>query len=278
MLPAGEVRLTVSGTSDTGSIRAVNEDSFIAEFPLFLVADGMGGHARGDQASQTAAATLRSHLVGETLPTPAQVLTAISAANDAVIALSAESGDQKLSGTTIAGVVAVLTTDGHSAHWMAFNVGDSRIYSWNGRHLEQLSVDHSAVQELVDAGLLTDAAAREHPDRNVITRAIGAQLDVDADVWLLPISSAQTFLLCSDGLTKELDDDEIALQLSAHGAAPSSSNISETLVEAAINAGGRDNVTVVVVASSLEGAEVDTENTNERGMRMRDLEDTTPRA
>ena len=93
---------------------------------------------------------------------------------------------------------------------MVFNIGDSRVYSWDGRTLEQLSVDHSAVQELVDAGLISAEDAERHPDRNVITRALGADEFVDPDVWLIPATGRQVFLICSDGLSKEVDDEQLA--------------------------------------------------------------------
>ncbi|MCU1509188.1 MAG: hypothetical protein JWQ12_1453 [Glaciihabitans sp.] len=246
-LPGASARIVVSARSEVGHVRLVNEDSFIAQSPLFLVADGMGGHARGDRASQAVVAELGERISADFLPTAADILNAIRTANDAVISL-AQQDDGAMSGTTLAGVALVATSDGTAAQWMAFNVGDSRIYSWDGRVLEQLSVDHSAVQELVDAGLLSDEDARVHPNRNVITRAIGARSDVDADVWLLPVAGAQSFLICSDGLTKELDDDEIAELLGRHD---DENTIADVLVEAANAAGGRDNITVVAVQSTL---------------------------
>ena len=112
-----------------------------------------------------------------------------------------------VAGTTLTGVALVDAGDGAGFHWMVFNIGDSRVYAWDGRTLEQLSVDHSAVQELVDAGLISAEDAERHPDRNVITRAIGADEVVDPDVWLIPATGRQVFLICSDGLSKEVDDD-----------------------------------------------------------------------
>jgi serine/threonine protein phosphatase PrpC len=274
-LAASELTLSVSATSDTGSVRLVNEDSYIAEFPLFVVADGMGGHARGDQASQTAIAVLGSRLVSSGVPSAAAVVAAIGAANTAVVELSEGNEGAGISGTTLAGISLVLADDGASAHWMAFNIGDSRIYTWNGRRLQQLSVDHSAVQELVDAGALTELEAREHPDRNVITRAIGVRSDVDADVWLLPVASLQAFLLCSDGLTKELDDEDIASLISAHGADPLA-DLTETLVEAAKRKGGHDNITAVFVELQHQDDLVVSDSTSQRDTAQI-LEDTTPR-
>jgi len=278
-LPMGDAHLTLSACSVVGSVRSVNEDSFLAQTPLFVVADGMGGHERGDRASQTVISVLLDQVPADTVPSPAQVLAAITSANEAVRELTADDGRRLMSGTTLAGVALVTANDGASTHWMAFNVGDSRIYSWDGRRLEQLSVDHSAVQELIDAGLLTDAAAREHPDRNIITRAVGASDLVDADVWLMPVGGSQTFLICSDGLTKELDDTEIAHLLAEHGSDGHALSIAEALVTAANDAGGKDNITVVVLDSQMEGTSSDNESTNERSLTARALlEDTRPRA
>jgi serine/threonine protein phosphatase PrpC len=275
-IAGADAAIEVSASTAIGRVRLVNEDSFVAEFPVFAVADGMGGHERGDLASQLAASVLRERLAGDAPTTSAAVLAAIEAANAAVFELSSTFGDDAMSGTTVAGIALVETDERRSVHWMAYNVGDSRIYTWNGRALVQLTVDHSAVQELVDAGLITEEAAREHPDRNVITRAMGAAAEVDADVWLLPITSAHTFLLCSDGLTKELDDDEIARILSS---AEGPDAASEQLVEAASAAGGRDNITAVVVTLEQESAVAETSGTHTRS-RLNDavLEDTTPRA
>ena len=278
-LPSGEARLVVSAQTAIGTVRSVNEDSYLAATPLFVVADGMGGHERGDRASQTVIAVLQDQLQEGTLPTPAMVLTAITDANVAVRALTGDNGQRLISGTTLAGLALVESQEG-SVHWMAFNVGDSRIYSWNGRVLEQLSVDHSAVQELVDAGQITELAARSHPERNVITRAVGAEDLVDADVWLLPIGGAQSFVLCSDGLTKELDDTAIARLLAEYGSdgAAHPATIADALVDAANRAGGKDNITVVVLDCSIEGAHLDDDNTNERSLLAAHLEETRPRA
>jgi len=253
-LPTSVVRLVFSARSDVGSVRAVNEDSLRAQSPVFLVADGMGGHARGDLASQTVVGVFDEHIEADVPSTPERILDAIHSSNDAVRDLSAF-GDigAAVSGTTLAGVAVVDAGDGEGFHWMAFNVGDSRIYTWDGSKLEQLSVDHSAVQEMVDAGLISAEEAEKHPERNVITRAIGADEFVDTDVWLLSLADRQAFLICSDGLTKELDSDEITRVLLAHtDAADGQGNVADALVDEAIARGGRDNITVVFVESRME--------------------------
>ncbi|QEO16284.1 serine/threonine-protein phosphatase [Agromyces intestinalis] len=260
-MPDESAVLTHSARSDVGRVRQVNEDAVLAEAPVYVVADGMGGHARGDAASRAALDTFRRHLEFGRPVRPEQVLDAIHSANTAVRALSAEGEEgTAVAGTTLAGVALVDAGDAGGLLWMAFNVGDSRIYGWDGRHLAQVSVDHSAVQELVDAGVISPDEAERHPDRNVITRALGADDWVDPDVWLLPAAGRQVFLLCTDGLTKELDTESIAriLAAGAHGSAGE-------LVDAAVARGGRDNVSVVVVESEIgEIAGHDDETTRDR--------------
>jgi serine/threonine protein phosphatase PrpC len=254
-LPGNTVRLTFSARSDIGSVRKVNEDSVMAQSPVFLVADGMGGHAHGDAASQTVIRVFGEHIEADAPSTPERILDAIHSSNDAVRDLSAEDDyGTAISGTTLAGVAFVDagvaagddTGEERGFQWMVFNVGDSRIYSWDGSSLVQLSVDHSAVQEMVDAGLISAHDAEHHPERNVITRAVGADEFVDADVWLLPASGERAFVICSDGLTKELDDREIA-RLLTH--VPDTTAVADALVNAALERGGRDNVSVVFVRS-----------------------------
>lgn len=275
-LPRGSAVIAHSAQSDVGRVRSVNEDSFLAEAPVFLVADGMGGHARGDAASQAVVETFRRHLEAGRPSSPEQVLDAIHSSNEAVRALSAEGEEgTAVAGTTLTGVALVDAGDGAGFHWMVFNIGDSRVYAWDGRNLEQLSVDHSAVQELVDAGLIRADEAERHPDRNVITRAIGADDVVDPDVWLIPAAGRQVFLICSDGLSKEVDDEQLAQILA--GDTGHAVGLAGELVEAALEHGGRDNVTVIVVESDL-GANDDDESTRDRpGSASRANEDTTPR-
>jgi len=260
-LPLTTLRLFVGSRTDLGSVRRVNEDSLVATPPVFLVADGMGGHARGDAASQAVARVFSSAFPIDKPTTVDAVTSALQLANDEVRALSelAEEGPA-LSGTTVTGVALVATGSGkgddsardrHGLYeWMVFNVGDSRVYVWDGDDLTQISVDHSAVQELVDAGLISAEDAELHPDRNVITRAIGASARVDADVWLMPLAGTRTFVLCSDGLTKELADDSIARILRDADERGEADRVADLLVEAALDAGGRDNVTVVVVRTA----------------------------
>ncbi|WP_403023757.1 PP2C family protein-serine/threonine phosphatase [Salinibacterium sp. GXW1014] len=273
-LPEGELALDFSFASDVGNVRRLNEDSLLAAPPVFLVADGMGGHSFGDRASQSVVATFRSTLGTVDAPSPESVVATIASANEALMAMR-EPGNDSVSGTTLTGLALVSTVSGY--RWMVFNVGDSRVYRWDGRALEQVTVDHSAVQELLDAGQITALEALNHPHRNVVTRAIGVHDEVDADVWLLPVTGKQTFLVCSDGLSRELADDQIAQILAGHDPEGSGSTIAERLVEAALAAGGRDNVSVIVVDSQMLAAvSTDHDDTNESGLAQH-LEDTRPR-
>jgi protein phosphatase len=144
-------------------------------------------------------------------------------------------------GTTATGLAALETAGGD--HLMVFNVGDSRVYRLSGGRLEQLTVDHSEVQELVLAGVITKEQARTHPRRNVVTRALGSDASMMPDHWLLPAIGGDRYLVCSDGLFSELPDEVIRPLL----AAGTPQQAADALVSAANDAGGRDNVTVVVV-------------------------------
>ena len=260
------VRFRISVASDRGLVRQVNEDSFLAVPPIFLVADGMGGHAFGDRASQLTARVLHNELGTELPLRPAAVLSAMREANARVQQID----ENEFAGTTLAGVALVRDSDDARPHWMAFNIGDSRIYLWNDGVLTQLSVDHSAVQELVDEGVITALEASQHPDRNIVTRAVGVADDVDPDLWFLAAGGSQTFMICSDGLTKELDDETIRGLLDAQGAVDSPA---DRLVAAALAAGGADNVTVVVVESEV----VDDDPDLAAGAVPQRLEETLPR-
>ncbi|QNE34533.1 PP2C family protein-serine/threonine phosphatase [Leifsonia shinshuensis] len=265
-------RVEVSARSDTGAVRHVNEDSYLAQDPVFVVADGMGGHARGDVASRTAVESLARTLPAGATPTPEEVITAIDEANAAVRALSdAEETGAAVAGTTLTGVVRVRVPERAAEEWMVVNVGDSRVYGWDGRQLSRLTVDHSAVQELVDAGLISPEQAAVHPERNVITRALGAEDFVDTDSELLPETGRQTFLICSDGLTRELGDETIAELLAGDPDDPAA-----VLVEAAVAAGGHDNVTVIVVESRPGDDAPAAVDTRDR-LAGRELDDTQPR-
>ncbi len=287
---AGELRIQVASASHAGMVRAVNEDSLLAEPPVFAVADGMGGHSFGDRASATAVHALREEFDPGRTTDPDEVFAAIQRANAAVRDLTAraEGGAPLIAGTTLAGVAAVVEHPGAEPRWMVFNLGDSRVYRWGDPDgLHRISVDHSLVQELMDAGLIDEDGARRHPERNVITRALGAADDVHAEAWLLPATPSQTFLICSDGLTKELDDLRIAELLLPLGPDESPDAVVDRLLAAALAAGGADNISVVLVRGEYRGTSGSTsgnaagvdEQTRERGLfaLSPELDDTRPR-
>ncbi|MGK9146175.1 protein phosphatase 2C domain-containing protein [Plantibacter flavus] len=260
--------LRSEGRTDTGRIRRLNEDSYYAGAPAFVVADGMGGHERGDVASRELSTAIARGIPLDTPTTTEAVVTTIVAANAAIRSVPTQGG---IIGTTVAGLALVALSPQTDLHWMVFNVGDSRVYTWTDGVLRRITVDHSAVQELIDAGEITELEARDHPERNIVTKAIGVEADIDPDVWLLPAVGRQRFLLCSDGLTGELSDDGIAQVLSEgfEGAA-------DRLVDLALLAGGRDNVTALVVdavSTSLMSAGPGYDDAGHLGY----LEETLPR-
>ena len=222
--------------TSTGRVRRVNEDSYLVLPPLFAVADGMGGHDAGEVASAVAIDVLARYARGGPLSVDA-VLAALDEANRAVIGRD----EANRMGTTVTGLASLVTPAG--SQLMVFNVGDSRVYRLAGDQFGQLTVDHSEVQELVLAGAITPEQARTHPRRNIVTRALGSDFVVRPDHWLLPPLAGDRYLVCSDGLTGELTDEEILPLLRAGN----QQQAAEALVAAADEAGGHDNTTVIVV-------------------------------
>lgn len=242
-------RLRVGSATDTGRVREHNEDAALAEGGVFTVADGMGGHAAGEVASSIVVETLRELTTRSTL-TGDDVTDQLRLANQRIREAVVARPEQRGMGTTATGLVLV-TAEG-TRRWLAFNIGDSRVYRLAEGQLTRVSVDHSEVQQLVDAGVITEAEARVHPARNVVTRSMGTDSGRHADVWPLPVRAGERFLLCSDGLTNELTDDVLRELLEAHDDPQATA---DELVRAAVAAGGRDNVTVVVVAIDDDGAD-----------------------
>lgn len=237
----------VGAATDVGHRRERNEDSMLAEGSVYVVADGMGGHAAGDVASALAVQAFRPLASRDDL-TPDDVVAATHEANRAIMASAAEHREQGGMGTTLTGVVAVVL-DGEPA-WAVVNVGDSRTYRWSGGELRQLSIDHSEVQELLDLGALTPDEAVRYVRRNVVTRSLGHESGDEVDVRVLPRQPGEWFVACSDGLTDELDDAALAKVLGSALRSPGDEQgAAEALVSAALRAGGRDNVTVVVIGT-----------------------------
>ena len=239
-VPGGaRVRLSWAAVTDVGRRRKANEDSFIARSPIFAVADGMGGHLSGDLASDAVVRRLDEHVTGDIVP-PMHVEYALEQATRDIDVIA---GDSEIGvGTTVTGAMLALVEG--QPHFAVFNIGDSRVYSFVGNKLRQVTVDHSLVQELLDAGRITRSQAAKHPDGNIITRAVGFQAVPTPDWTLVPARTGLRLLVCSDGLTGELDDKRIRLNLAAGLSAKETAG---ALVDAALASGGRDNVTVVIV-------------------------------
>ena len=224
--------------TDVGLKRKANEDSYLSGFPVFVVADGMGGHDAGDRASQAVVHELSS-LVGQEGVGPDELAEVLDRAQAAVGLIADET--ERGAGSTLTGVI--VTMQGSIAHWLVFNVGDSRVYRLREGELTQLTVDHSVMQQLLDDGTLDPADIEAYPGKNVITRAMGAD-DSDADYWLHPIVQNERLLLCSDGLSGEVSDDVIRTTLLT---TPGAQAAADVLVSLALQNGGKDNVTVIVL-------------------------------
>jgi len=229
--------------SDTGRQRNANEDSFFVRPPIFVVADGMGGAQAGEVASKTAADAFDVDLPDGP---PEQILReTILSANRSIHELARNDPSRAGMGTTLtAAIVSAEREEVAIGH-----VGDSRAYRLRGGRLEQLTRDHSLVEEMRRKGQLTDAQAEDHPQRSIITRALGPEPEVEPDVHSVPAAPGDVFLICSDGLTTMLDEAQIGKLLAR---ATSMSAATRALVDEANRAGGRDNITVL--AFRLEDA------------------------
>lgn len=243
-MTVSSVVLNVASLTDKGLKRTANEDSVLDASPVFLVADGMGGHEAGDRASAAVVAAFEP-LRGRAVEID-DVRDALSRAAAVVEDIAAE--HRRGAGSTVTGV-ALLEHEG-TPHWLVFNVGDSRVYRHHGNELTQLTIDHSLGQELVDAGELRAEDLASFSQRNVITRAIGAP-DSTADSWLLPVVDGERLLLCSDGLSGEVSDEAIRATLTMTGRPETAA---AALVRRALQAGGRDNVSVIVIDVVSGGA------------------------
>lgn len=231
-------------TTHAGRRRAANEDSFHAARGVYLVADGMGGHEAGARASATAVAIL-CELGGSANTTVDDVRDAVRDAHRAIARIETQPG--RGAGTTISGVIAI--EHGGVPTWLVANVGDSRTYRFADGQLQQVTVDHSLVQELVAAGEVSPSEARTYARRHVITRALGGLVEPQPDCWHMPMVPGERLLICSDGLSDDVSAGDIAAVLSAQ---PHPQLAADQLVNCALLAGGRDNITVVVVDVSAD--------------------------
>lgn len=242
------VELHCGAATDVGHVRETNQDSFCAAPPVFVVADGMGGHHGGEVASAIVVeefARLARDGYDRTRA-PAVVNAALAESHRRI----REYGDQHraegdpdwYAGTTV--VAALLCEDREGPKWLLANLGDSRAYKLDGRSLEQVSVDHSFVQELVDAGEIAAESAATHPDRHLVTRALGGPVLGEPDFFVLPFGSAPRMVLCSDGVSGMITDAAIE-QILRDVADPRAA--ADRMVQASLAAGGQDNATAVVV-------------------------------
>ena len=232
-------------TTDVGLLRTTNEDAYLVAPPVFAVADGMGGHEDGDVASRIVVEEFAQLADRGYEPDHGrEAIAATLEASQRRIAEYAAPGAtaRRTPGTPV--VAALLVEEDGAPAWLLANLGDSRIYAVADGTLRQVSTDHSVVQELVDSGEISAAAAQTHPERHVITRALGGPRLEEADYFVLTMADAQRLLLCTDGISGLVDDDRIAAILTE---SPDPRDAADRLVAAALDAGGDDNATAVVV-------------------------------
>lgn len=232
--------------TDTGRTRNTNQDYVFCEenavgsFPnLFIVADGMGGHKAGDTASRMCVEEVVSQIEKSTKVTPIGIFEqAVSAANEKVY--KASLGDKELNGMGTTVVAAVVLED--TAY--IINVGDSRLYAYKDA-LRQVTVDHSLVEEMVQSGKIHKEDMRTHPNKNIITRALGTNSDVKADCFEIEVSKGDVLLLCSDGLSNMLEDETMEAIIKENRDDMKAAG--EQLVKEANQAGGKDNISVILI-------------------------------
>ncbi len=246
------MKVRVGARSDIGRARVRNEDSYLVKDPLFAVADGMGGHKGGDVASSLALQTIDAAAAAPEQEDVERLVEQIKEANHRVLERGESDKDLRGMGTT---VTALLTADG-KAH--VVHVGDSRAYRLRDGAFQQLTEDHTLVQRMVREGKLTEEEAARHPQRSVLTRALGVDVDIPIDQLTLDVQEGDRVLLCTDGLTSMVGRERIQGILEGE-AEPQAA--CERLIDAANRAGGDDNITVIVIdfvpdqsATTSEGA------------------------
>ena len=234
------MRFECASRTNVGLKRKINEDSLFvdSERGLWAVADGMGGHDAGEVASATVIEALRNLPRVENLDELASAAKdALAGANRQLIDLARSSGSQQSIGTTVVGIAIA---DGD---FRCFWMGDSRAYRFRDGYLSRVSRDHSLVQKLIDAGMLSPEDAEHHENANVVTRAVGVSEQVEVDVVSGDAVPGDQFLLASDGLTRVVEDDEIASELQSS----SPDQAADKLIELVLSRGAPDNVTIVIV-------------------------------
>ena len=236
--------MRISSATSVGKIRAVNEDSFfVSEIDsygslLAIVADGMGGHNAGEVASAEAVKMIKDGVASSDSDTKDMLLEAIECANNAIYKMSVKSPQLHGMGTTVTACVISENTV------TAAQVGDSRLYLIKNNSITQITKDHSLVEMLIESGSITKEDARQHPQKNVITRAIGTNSSVETDIYEFTVEPEDIILLCSDGLVNMVEDEKI---LSLITDSKDFENLADKLVCEAENAGGHDNITVILI-------------------------------
>lgn len=234
-------QLAFAARTDVGAHRAVNEDALCCQPPVFLIADGVGGHDAGQAASEAAIASF-THLTQQQTVTLDAVGSAYSCARANVNTISA--GQARGAGTTLTGVF--LTTAEKGFQWLVINVGDSRVYRYNAGVLQQITIDHTLRNEMLASGYAEDDPRL--PAGNVITRALGSGADT-LDTWLLPVSVSERIFICSDGLSDTLPEHEIIAGL-AH---TDPNAAADYLLQAALSLDARDNISLIVLDTLSAG-------------------------
>lgn len=232
--------------SDVGNVRKLNEDyaAFIEDerFKIYLVADGMGGHNAGEIASNLAVKSIMRYLMEHSEENEDLLLNAVKYANNEIYEISQKNDKCKGMGTTITGcfikgdIIQVV------------NVGDSCCFSINGNEIKKVTKDHSWVQELIDAGAITEEEGRVHPKKNIITRALGTNSSVKIDIFNIDKNESSMFLLCSDGLSNEVQKEEMVEIVNRY---KNFNEACEKLVDLAKARGGKDNITVLLFGGEV---------------------------
>lgn len=255
------IRLEAGQATDRGRRREKNEDSMLAANDLFAVADGLGGHRGGEVASALAVETLAAEVQAAVeartdtrrrsfrrrrphspAPTVEELLDAVDRANQEILAKSKSTPELAGMGTTLCALVVVEHDDGETL--AVVNVGDSRVYRCDESGFHQVTEDHTVVQEMLKAGMITPEEAVVHEGRNHLSRALGIESNVAVDNWTLNPVSGHRYLLCSDGLNHEVADRDIHAALLQH---EGPKEAADALVDLALRRGGSDNITVIVV-------------------------------
>ena len=237
--------MRIYSATDVGQKRKMNQDYVFAtadpvgNLPnLFVVADGMGGHNAGDYASSHAVTSMVEEIRQDADFNPVKVIRhAIECVNTEILTQAQQDEKLRGMGTTIVAATIV----GHYAY--VANVGDSRLYTWSAGTLQQVTRDHSYVAELLANGEITAQEAFKHPQKNIILRAVGAEDELEVDCFTLELTADTKLLLCSDGLSDMVDDRQISEILQAHQTAEAA----EVLLEAALDNGGRDNISLILI-------------------------------